>query len=118
MRNLSNTDISIFLSLNCSTQSFDFSSMVLDHLCLHIENVKKKNNKMEPVLPEYNCLTLSPANLWQQDFHKFQQDPNLINTVYNYQVGKYAEFRSGIQLIYMGLELDFQVHQNYSFYKL
>lgn len=76
------------ISLIDSMQFLDFSSVVLDHLCLHIEDVKKKNNKMDPVLPEYKCLILSPANLWQQDFNKFQQDPNLINTVYNFQVRK------------------------------
>lgn len=77
--------------INCTKKwlSFTFfllSSSSLDSMCLHIENIKKKNNKMSSILPEYNCLLLSPANLWQQDFNKFQLDSNLINTVYNYQV--------------------------------
>lgn len=66
--------------------TFFFSSLSLDKLCLHIENIRKKTNKMTFVLPEYNCLVLSPGNLWTQDFNKFQLDSNLINTVYNYQV--------------------------------
>ena len=45
---------------------------------------------MTAVLPEYNCLLLSPSNLWHRDFNKFQLDANLIHTVYNYQVGVVA----------------------------
>lgn len=63
------------------------SSFSLDKVCLNIEGIKNKNNKMTAVLPEYNCLLLSPSNLWHRDFNKFQLDANLIHTVYNYQVG-------------------------------
>lgn len=61
------------------------SSFSLDKVCLNVESVKKKHNIMSNVLPEYNCLLLSPSNLWNQDFNKFQLDSNLINTIYNYQ---------------------------------
>jgi hypothetical protein len=36
-------------------------------------------------LPEYNCLLLSPANLWQQNRATFQDDSNLLGTIFNYQ---------------------------------
>ncbi|XP_006568073.1 sterol regulatory element-binding protein cleavage-activating protein isoform X2 [Apis mellifera] len=57
----------------------------LDQVCLHIEAVKKRNGKKSEVLPEYNCLVLSPANLWQRSIELYAQDTNLINTIYSYQ---------------------------------
>lgn len=63
-----------------------FSSHSLDKVCLNIESVKNKNNKITNIFPEYTCLLLSPVNLWHQDFNKFQLDANLVNTIYNYQI--------------------------------
>ncbi|XP_015600062.1 sterol regulatory element-binding protein cleavage-activating protein isoform X2 [Cephus cinctus] len=57
----------------------------LGQVCLHIEAVKRRNAKKSDVLPEYNCLVLSPANLWQQSIEMFNQDTNLIGTVFSYQ---------------------------------
>ncbi|XP_076652872.1 SREBP cleavage activating protein [Halictus rubicundus] len=57
----------------------------LGQVCLHIEAVKKRNGKKPEVLPEYNCLVLSPANLWQRSIELYAQDTNLINTIYSYQ---------------------------------
>ncbi|KAL1398702.1 hypothetical protein pipiens_020132, partial [Culex pipiens pipiens] len=34
------------------------------------------------LFPEYNCLLLSPANLWQQNIQNFNKDSNLLNTVF------------------------------------
>lgn len=63
-----------------------FRLKTLDQVCLHIEAVKKRNGKKSEVLPEYNCLVLSPANLWQRSIELYAQDTNLINTIYSYQV--------------------------------
>lgn len=63
-----------------------FRSKTLGQMCLHIEAVKKRNGKKPEILPEYNCLVLSPANLWQQSMELFAQDTNLINTIFSYQV--------------------------------
>lgn len=60
------------------------SSKTLSHLCLHVEAVKTKSDK-KLQLPEYNCLVLSPANLWQQNPELYHEDPNLLSTIYNYQ---------------------------------
>ncbi|XP_054005526.1 sterol regulatory element-binding protein cleavage-activating protein [Hylaeus anthracinus] len=57
----------------------------LDQVCLHIEAIKKRNGKKQEILPEYNCLVLSPANLWQRSIELYTQDTNLINTIYSYQ---------------------------------
>lgn len=63
-----------------------FRFKTLGQVCLHIEAAKRRNGKKADVLPEYNCLVLSPANLWQQSMELFSQDTNLINTIFSYQV--------------------------------
>lgn len=79
----------VIISLNCMKQTIVFPVFrlkTLGQVCLHIEAVKKRNDKKPEVLPEYNCLVLSPANLWQQSIELFAQDTNLINTIFSYQV--------------------------------
>ncbi|XP_014205675.1 sterol regulatory element-binding protein cleavage-activating protein [Copidosoma floridanum] len=61
------------------------SSKSLGQICLHIEAVKKRNLKKVEVLPEYNCLLLSPANFWQRSIEVFNLDTNLIDTIFSYQ---------------------------------
>ncbi|KAJ8666955.1 hypothetical protein QAD02_008617 [Eretmocerus hayati] len=61
------------------------SQKSLGQICLHVEAIKKKNPKKPEVLPEYNCLILSPANLWQRSIEAFNQDTNLIGTIFSYQ---------------------------------
>ena len=69
-----------------------FRLKTLGQVCLHIEAVKKRNGKKAEVLPEYNCLVLSPANLWQQSIELFSQDTNLINTIFSYQVNIFMKY--------------------------
>nr|XP_050850645.1 sterol regulatory element-binding protein cleavage-activating protein [Vespula vulgaris]XP_050850646.1 sterol regulatory element-binding protein cleavage-activating protein [Vespula vulgaris]XP_050850647.1 sterol regulatory element-binding protein cleavage-activating protein [Vespula vulgaris]XP_050850648.1 sterol regulatory element-binding protein cleavage-activating protein [Vespula vulgaris]XP_050850650.1 sterol regulatory element-binding protein cleavage-activating protein [Vespula vulga len=81
----------------------------LGQVCLHIEAAKKRNGKKPEVLPEYNCLVLSPANLWQQSIELFSQDTNLIGTVFSYknlQKGKVslAEVMFGMNLKETGIK--------------
>ncbi|XP_039441073.1 sterol regulatory element-binding protein cleavage-activating protein [Culex pipiens pallens] len=56
------------------------SKTTLSDICLHVENVKRPSQQM--LFPEYNCLLLSPANLWQQNIQNFNKDSNLLNTVF------------------------------------
>ncbi|XP_013179398.1 PREDICTED: sterol regulatory element-binding protein cleavage-activating protein [Papilio xuthus] len=77
---------------------------LLQH-CYQIEGIKRRESKasIERVMPEYSCLLLSPANLWQQNLQTFSLDANIINTIYNYQSlqkGKasIAEMAFGMQL--------------------
>ncbi|KAJ4442079.1 hypothetical protein ANN_11945 [Periplaneta americana] len=60
------------------------STKTLSHVCLHVESAKVRSDK-KMALPEYNCLTLSPANLWQQNRGRFQEDSNLLGTIFTYQ---------------------------------
>ncbi|XP_057319656.1 sterol regulatory element-binding protein cleavage-activating protein [Microplitis mediator] len=57
----------------------------LGNMCLHIEAIKKRNNKNPEILPEYNCLVLSPANLWQQSIEMFNRDTDILGTIFSYQ---------------------------------
>uniref|UniRef100_W4VSE5 Sterol regulatory element-binding protein cleavage-activating protein n=1 Tax=Corethrella appendiculata TaxID=1370023 RepID=W4VSE5_9DIPT len=58
------------------------TKMTLNHLCLHVENIKRSTK--ENIFPEYNCLILSPANLWQQNIQTFNQDRDLLNTIFHH----------------------------------
>lgn len=60
------------------------STKTLGHVCLHVENIKKKDGRND-ILPEYSCLVLSPANFWKQDVQQFSQDNSILSTVFNYQ---------------------------------
>jgi len=44
----------------------------LSDVCLHVAEVTsdKKSNKMS-LLPEYNCLHLSPARFWNHDKQRY-----------------------------------------------
>lgn len=56
----------------------------LGRVCLHVETVKRRDRAA--VFPEYNCLVLSPANLWQQSVHTFNQDAALLATIFQHHV--------------------------------
>lgn len=56
----------------------------LGHLCLHVDNVKRQGRNT--LFPEYNCLLLSPANLWQQNVQSFNKDTSLLNTIFHQHV--------------------------------
>ncbi|XP_053967505.1 sterol regulatory element-binding protein cleavage-activating protein isoform X2 [Anastrepha ludens] len=55
----------------------------LDQSCWHVDNVKRSRNE-RVLFPEYNCLVLSPANLWSQDIQNFTKDSNLLSTIFQY----------------------------------
>ncbi|XP_069964270.1 sterol regulatory element-binding protein cleavage-activating protein isoform X1 [Bactrocera oleae] len=55
----------------------------MDQSCWHVDNVKRARDE-KVLFPEYNCLLLSPANLWSQDVQNFTNDSNLLNTIFQY----------------------------------
>lgn len=55
----------------------------------------KSSEERRKLLPEYNCLILSLANFWQQNENNFQQDTNLLGTIFNYHVSV-VERKEGI----------------------
>lgn len=60
----------------------------LANICLHVENVKMPT-KYSSILPQYNCLILSPANLWEQNAQNFKKDTNLLSTIYHHHVSNF-----------------------------
>ncbi|XP_063633942.1 sterol regulatory element-binding protein cleavage-activating protein [Cydia splendana] len=83
----------------------------LSQYCYQIGGIKQQNSKasLERVLPEYSCLLLSPANLWQQNLHTFSMDVNVVNTVLSYQnlpksKVSIAEMAFGMQLRDCGIK--------------
>ncbi|XP_075164889.1 SREBP cleavage activating protein [Haematobia irritans] len=54
----------------------------LDKICLRVDNVKRTQN--EQIFPEYDCLMLSPANVWGQSIQNFTNDANILNTIFQY----------------------------------
>lgn len=58
----------------------------MDKICLRVDNVKRSQN--EQIFPEYDCLMLSPANLWGQSIQNFTGDTNILNTIFQYHVSK------------------------------
>jgi hypothetical protein len=60
----------------------------MDHTCLRTDGIATKYRHWATttnILPDYGCLILSPANLWQREPRTFQMDANVISTVFNYQ---------------------------------
>lgn len=60
------------------------TNVTLSNICLHVENVKRSHK--DALFPEYNCLTLSPANFWRQNIHTFNKDNSLLGTIYQHHV--------------------------------
>ncbi|CAB3256172.1 unnamed protein product [Arctia plantaginis] len=64
----------------------NIKTTLLQH-CYQIGGIKRRDSKasVNRVLPEYSCLLLSPANLWQQNLQTFALDASIIASVYSYQ---------------------------------
>ena len=78
----------------------------MDHLCLRTDGLAEKYRHWATktnILPDYGCLILSPANLWQRDPRFFQFDENPISTVFNYQKG-HSEGHSSLADLVFGLQ--------------
>lgn len=73
-------------------------SKTLGHVCLHVEAISRGGNNYKNVLPEYSCLVLSPANMWQQDVVQFSADNSLINTIFGHLVIELFFFRISLKL--------------------
>ncbi|XP_078571709.1 sterol regulatory element-binding protein cleavage-activating protein-like isoform X1 [Branchiostoma floridae x Branchiostoma japonicum] len=56
----------------------------ISDFCLHIPEVLPKF-KAKGLLPEYNCLLLSPANFWKGDATVFKEDGQIIKTIHSFQ---------------------------------
>ncbi|XP_055959285.1 sterol regulatory element-binding protein cleavage-activating protein [Patella vulgata] len=55
--------------------------ITLSDLCLRVSEVVTRG-KVKGLLPEYSCLLVSPANLWQNQETKFSKDADLLKTIF------------------------------------
>jgi len=55
------------------------------------------------ILPEYNCLILSPASFWQGSVLKFQEDPDILSTILNYR--SHQKGKSGLAELLLGMNV-------------
>ena len=55
--------------------------MSISDVCLHVHETLK-SKKVKGLVPEYNCLIVSPANLWGMDRTKFEEDGQIMKTVF------------------------------------
>lgn len=90
------TPLSRLFELNDFIRNFrskDKKSLISD-MCVHIGELSKKeklstNNRHSTdfnrhFLPEFNCLYLSPANFWSNNFAEFANDNDFMNTINNF----------------------------------
>lgn len=84
--------------------SFIFRSLGLPELCFHVGEVKSKALKGKySVLPEYNCLIVSPANFWQGNYAKYQDDPDILGTILDYR--SHQKGKSGLAELLLGMNV-------------
>lgn len=71
------------------------STTLVGDLCVHVgelhrglrttkqqqQSVPSSNEFNRHILPEFNCLYLSPANFWSNDFTQFTNDDDLLGTL-------------------------------------
>lgn len=56
------------------------NATTLGDICLQVSEPKDKVAASS--LPHYGCLRTSPTNVWKNDFNRFQQDTDIIKTVF------------------------------------
>ena len=58
----------------------------MDHECLRTDGLSPRyRSSLANLLPDYGCLILSPANIWRRDPTSYQEDANIVDTVFNFQ---------------------------------
>lgn len=66
---------------NYQLQNNGSGSVSVADVCLRVSEVVS-DKKTDGLLPEYNCLSLSPARFWNQDKQQFLADEDLIGTLF------------------------------------
>ena len=58
----------------------------MDHECLRTDGLAPRyRSTLAHILPDYGCLILSPANIWRKASSVFQEDANIVDTIFNFQ---------------------------------
>lgn len=73
----------------------------LVNCCLRVsEPLQSKHS--EGLLPQYSCLILSPANMWQKSLARFLEDKEVLSTIYK-RYNPTLDARPGIRDVLFGL---------------
>lgn len=80
------------------------SNLTLREVCLYVEGAAPSARSFQHLLPEFNCLILSPANLWRLDETKFRDDAQFLDTIFSYK-NPMVEVRSSMADILFGVPL-------------
>jgi len=74
----------------------------MDHECMRTDGLAPRYRaSLAHLLPDYGCLILSPANIWRKDPTTYQEDGNIVDTVFNFQRSR--EAHSSLADIMFGL---------------
>jgi len=74
----------------------------MDHECMRTDGLAPRyRTSLSHLLPDYGCLILSPANIWGKDPTTYQEDGNIVDTVFNFQRSR--EGHSSLADIMFGL---------------
>eukprot|EP00057_Strongylocentrotus_purpuratus_P009255 XP_011663729.1 PREDICTED: sterol regulatory element-binding protein cleavage-activating protein-like [Strongylocentrotus purpuratus] len=80
------------------------SNVLLRSSCLYVSDVA---DHVKGVMPEHSCLVVSPANVWQGSFDRFQEDPYPGRSVFMgnfYDKPALHDLLLGVQAKYTGLQ--------------
>ena len=81
---------------------FRRTGLDMDHECLRTDGLSPRYKaSLSQLLPDYGCLILSPANIWGKDPTTFQEDGNVMSTVFGFQ--KSREGHSSLADVMFGL---------------
>lgn len=80
------------------------SNLTLRDVCLYVESVAPRARSFQHLLPEFSCLVLSPANLWQLDENTFRNDAQFLDTIFSFK-NPVVEVRSSMADILYGVSL-------------
>uniref|UniRef100_H2Z5K7 Sterol regulatory element-binding protein cleavage-activating protein n=1 Tax=Ciona savignyi TaxID=51511 RepID=H2Z5K7_CIOSA len=71
--------------------------------CLQVsETVIKAKKRIKSLFPEYGCLLISAASFWSNNVDKFKSDPNIINTINQFD-GKPIKTSQSIKELLFGV---------------
>ena len=81
------------------------TNRTLRDVCQYVEESAVTSGlNLKPLLPEFGCLVLSPANLWRLDETVFRDDPGFLDTVFSYR-NPVVEVRSSMADLFFGIPL-------------
>ena len=89
--------------------TFSTDDINLSDICFQVYEpiLSKRYSHLDPHLPSYSCLVLSPSNIWRGDYIQFLQDPNFLDTLLKFHQTRKSPLPSGaMHDIFFGVNFD------------